>query len=174
MTVARELLESQGPQAVTMRGIAARLGIRAPSLYKHYPDKRALEAAIIAGALRDFGDAMEAALAGEANPVRALAAAYRAWALGHPHLYRLMNHGPLPRDLLPPGLEEAVARPLLTVFGSVARTRAAWALAHGLVSLELAGRFPPAADVDAAWEEAIQILSPAVTGDGGSRSSIRP
>ena len=30
-------------------------------------------------------------------------------------------------------------------------TRAAWSLAHGLTILELDGRFPPGADVDAAW-----------------------
>ena len=37
-----------GPDALTMRRLAERLGIRAPSLYKHLPDKAALEAAIIA------------------------------------------------------------------------------------------------------------------------------
>jgi AcrR family transcriptional regulator len=36
-----------------MRRLAERLGIRAPSLYKHLPDKAALEAAIIATGFED-------------------------------------------------------------------------------------------------------------------------
>jgi AcrR family transcriptional regulator len=45
--VALELLEQEGPDGLSMRRLADRLGIRAPSIYKHLPDKRALEAAII-------------------------------------------------------------------------------------------------------------------------------
>ena len=37
----------------------------------------------------------------------------------------------------------------------MARARALWGLAHGLVDLELAGRFPPGADIDAAWAAAV-------------------
>ena len=33
--VAAEMLEKDGPDALTMRRMAAELGIRAPSLYKH-------------------------------------------------------------------------------------------------------------------------------------------
>jgi hypothetical protein len=29
--------------------------------------------------------------------------------------------------------------------------RAMWAFAHGMVSLEIDGRFPPGADLDGAW-----------------------
>ena len=158
MAVARILLETEGPAALTMRRIAAELGIQAPSLYKHYADKRALEAAVIAVALADFGEAMKAGLGEGGDAVSAVAGAYRAWALQHPHLYRLVNDGPLPRDLLPAGLEVGVAAPLVSVFGDVTRTRVAWSLAHGLVSLELAGRFPPEADLDAAWAEAVRVL----------------
>ena len=44
---ALELLEEEGADGLSMRRIAERLGIRAPSIYKHLPDKQALEAAII-------------------------------------------------------------------------------------------------------------------------------
>ena len=44
---ARTLLEQEGSKALSMRRIAESLGIRAPSIYKHLPDKDALEAAII-------------------------------------------------------------------------------------------------------------------------------
>ena len=42
--------------------------------------------------------------------------------------------------------------------GSVAGARAAWALAHGLVMLEINGRFPPDADIDAAWEAGMTAM----------------
>ncbi len=165
--VARRLLEKSGPEALTMRRIAAELGIQAPSLYKHFPDKRALEAAVIAEGLRELGQAMDGALRGRGNPVRALARAYRAFGLEHPHLYKLMNDGELPRDLLPPGLEDSVASPIVTVFGRRSLARVGWALAHGLVSLELAGRFPADADLDRVWDEAVRVLRDAKESSGG-------
>ena len=144
---ARALLEAEGERALSMRRIADRLGIRAPSLYKHLPGKRELEAAIVADGLEDFAAAMAAADPG----LTGLARAYRAFALAHPHLYRLITERPLARDLLPAGLEARAAAPIVAALGDEHRARAAWASAHGLASLELAGRFPPDADLDAAW-----------------------
>jgi AcrR family transcriptional regulator len=152
VAAARRLLEEEGAAALTMRRLAERLGIRAPSLYKHLPDKAALEAAIIATGFQEAAEAFETAVADTAEPLPALATAYRAFALAHPHLYRLMNHGPLPREQLPPGLEERAAAPVLQVAGGDrARARALWAFAHGMVMLELDRRFPADADLDAAW-----------------------
>jgi AcrR family transcriptional regulator len=133
----RRLLEEEGPEALTMRRLADRLGIRAPSLYKHLPGKPALEAAIIATGLEESAAAFEAAVDGAADPLPALAAAYRGFALAHPHLYRLMHDGPLPRQHLPPGLEDRAAAPVLRVTGSRARARALWGVAHGRGRVEV-------------------------------------
>ena len=155
VAVARQLLEEEGAATLTMRRLADRVGIRAPSLYKHFPDKAALEAAVIATGFEDAAVAFEAAVETAPDPLGALAAAYRRFALDHPHLYRLMNGGPLPRQHLPPGLEDRTAAPLLRVAGTQARARAIWAFAHGMVMLELDHRFPPDADLDAAWQAGI-------------------
>jgi AcrR family transcriptional regulator len=164
---ARQLLEQQGAQALTMRRLADRLGIRAPSLYKHLPDKAALEAAIIATGLEDIAAALEAALDTAPHtgtePLAALAGAYRAFALAHPHLYRLMTDQPLPRDRLPPGVEARAAAPLLRAAGNQDLARAVWAFAHGMVQLELARRFPPGADLDTAWQEGITAFQARMT-----------
>jgi AcrR family transcriptional regulator len=157
----RRLLEEEGAAALTMRRLAERLGIRAPSLYKHLPDKAALEAGIIAAGLEEAAAAFAAAVDGAPDPLPALAAAYRRFALAHPHLYRLMHDGPLPRQRLPPGLEDRTAAPLLRVAGSRARARALWAFAHGMVMLELDHRFPPDADLDAAWRAGVAAFQPA-------------
>lgn len=154
--VARELLEAEGPDAVSMRAIADRMGIRAPSLYKHVPDKATLEAHLIAAALTELGDALRDAGVDLAD----LATAYRSWAIAHPHLYTLATAQPLPRERLPEGVEAEAAAPLLdAVGGDQARARAVWAGAHGLVSLELADRFPPDADLDAAWAAFVAAFS---------------
>ena len=89
-----------------------------------------------------------------------LAAAYRAWAVAHAELYALMTAEPLPLDRLPPGLEAAAADPLLSAFGDEHVARAPCASAHGLVTLELARRFPPEADLDAAWAAMVAAYAP--------------
>lgn len=156
---ARDLLEAEGPEGLTMRRLAERLGIRAPSLYKHLESKEALEAAVISLGFEEAAERFEAAVAkGRRRPLAAIATAYRAYALEHPHLYRLMTRGSLRRDLLTPGVEARAAAPLLAAAGSQDRARAAFALAHGMTILELDGRFPPDADLDAAWRVGISAL----------------
>jgi AcrR family transcriptional regulator len=136
---ARQLLEIDVPSGLSMRRLADRLEIRAPSLYKHIPDKATLEAEIIAEGLHELGDSFAAA----GNDISAQAAGDRRLALGHPHLYALMSAQPFPRDLLPEGLERAVAGPIVGASGDEHLARATSAAAHGLALLELAGRFPP-------------------------------
>lgn len=159
VAAALRLLENEGPAGVSMRSVADRVGIRAPSLYKHFRAKDALEAAMIAAGFRSQAAAFGAALEDAGDPLGALAAAYRQWALAHRHLYRLMTHKPLDRAALPAGLEQAAALPVLRVVGGdPARARALWAFAHGMTSLELADRFPPGADLDAAWAAGVAAL----------------
>ena len=88
-----------------------------------------------------------------------MAHAYRAWALAHPHLYPPMTDRPLARERLPAGLEASAAAPLLAALGDRDRARAAWAAAHGLAALELAGRFPAGADVDSACAAMVHAFS---------------
>ncbi|WP_405488752.1 TetR/AcrR family transcriptional regulator [Nocardia sp. NBC_00511] len=154
---ARALLDDRGPEALTMRNVAEALGIKAPSLYKHVPDKTALETLVVADAFAELADALETAAA---QGLPELARAYRDYAVTHPHLYRLMNYRPLRRDLLPDGLEAASARPLAAVVGGDPDlARALWAFAHGMVSLEIDGRFPEDADLTAAWRAGLAAFA---------------
>ena len=161
LDVARGLLDTDGVEALTLGRIARALGIKTPSLYKHFTGKRQLEALLIAEGLQAHAEAMEGAEPGLAS----IAAAYRSFALEHAQLYRLMTDRPLPRDELPEGLEARAAAPLQRALGDADLARAAWAYAHGMVQLELAGRFPADADLDAAWSKAIRALESAATED---------
>jgi AcrR family transcriptional regulator len=178
---ARALLDAEGPQALTMRRIASALGIKAPSLYKHVPDKAALEALVVTAGFAELAGTLAAAAAdgaaaadsaggvggGGAGKLAAIAGAYRAYAVAHPHLYRLMNYQPLRRDLLPAGLEARAAQPLAEAAGyDEARARAMWAFAHGMVSLEIDGRFPPQADLDEAWRAGLTAFAPSAAAQG--------
>jgi AcrR family transcriptional regulator len=155
VAAAREILEQEGADALTMRHVADRLGIRAPSLYKHLPDKRALEAALISAGFEELAASFE----GAGGSLTAIGAAYRRWARAHPHLYRLMTDRPLPRELLAPGVEDLAARPLVDALGGDGdRARAAWAFAHGMAILELNARFPPGADIEAAWRVGLEAF----------------
>ncbi len=162
---ARDILEEGGSEALTMRAVGARLGIRAPSLYKHVEDKDALEALVIADVFGTWGAELRAAMAtvptraGARRRLGQLASVYRAWALAHPHLYRLLTEGPLPRERLPAGLEAWAAEPVVAAAGGPDLARAAWAFAHGMTILELDGRFPAGADLDAAWSAGIDALA---------------
>jgi AcrR family transcriptional regulator len=165
VVAARELLESRGPEQLTMRALAERLEIRAPSLYKHVADKEELETLLIAEALRIMGEALHAATdrlparTSKRKALTVLAQAYRKHALAHPHLYRLATGGELPREQLPEGLEAWTAEPLVLIAGDQDVARAVWAFAHGMTILELDGRFPPGADLDAAWTAGITALA---------------
>jgi AcrR family transcriptional regulator len=154
---ARDLLTREGVEALTLGRVAQALGIKPPSLYKHFPSKRALEAVLIAEGMEMWAESLEAA----GQTLREIAVAYRGFAHEHPQLYRLMTDRPLPRDLLPDGLEARAAAPVLLAAGDPDLARAVWAFAHGMVVLELAGRFPPDAELEPAWTKAVEAFSSA-------------
>lgn len=152
---ARELVEKEGPEALTMRRLGEVVGIRAPSLYKHLPGKAAVTGAVVEVAMLELGTALHDAVADEAEPralrIRRLLSAYRGQALASPHLYRLATSGPLARDQLSPGVEDWAGEPFLIVTGEPHLAQALWSAAHGTVILELDGRYPPGSDLDQTW-----------------------
>lgn len=155
------VLETEGEQALTMRRIADEIGVRAPSLYKHIAGRDELIAALQAIGLRAAGQALSVVRAKRTRPTRlaAFAVAYRRLALDRPELYRLTSGRPLLRDLLPDGLEREVGQVLVDVVGGDPDlARALWAFAHGMADLELAGRFPPDADLDMAWRVGVRAF----------------
>jgi len=156
VAAALELLAADGAEALSMRRVADRVGIRAASIYKHFRNKEALEAAMISAGFERQAEAFERA----GGDLGALAAAYRRFARRNPHLYRLMTERPLNRELLAPGAEARAAAPVIAATGGDGDVaRAAWAFAHGMTILELNDRFPAGADLDAAWARGLAAFS---------------
>lgn len=153
----RALLARDGVEALSLGAVAKALGIKPPSLYKHFAGRGDLEAALIAIGLGELADAMEAA----GEDLQAIGVAYRTFALANPELYRLMTSAPLPRDKLPEGLEARILMPLHKVISDPHLARAAIAFAHGMVSLEIAQRFPPWSKLEKSWARALDAFAAA-------------
>jgi AcrR family transcriptional regulator len=160
----RRLLEQQGPEALSMRNVAAEVGIRAPSLYEHVADKRALEDAIVAAGMDEQGATLTEAMDGAADPLSAMGAAWRAWALAHPHVYRLINARDLDRNVPDVAAAELRAGDPVRVLarGDLAAARVIWAFGHGMTMLELNQRFPPGTAVEELWERGLDALRPLI------------
>lgn len=158
---ARSILEADGVAALTMRRLGEATGMRAPSLYKHFRDKAAVEAALLEEALAEVGAALHAAVArpGRRGPVNAVLAAYRDHGTTHPNLYRLATAGPLDRTVLPAGLEGWAGEPFFLVTGEPQQAQALWAFAHGMVILEIDDRFSDSRHLDATWTAGAKAFS---------------
>ncbi len=165
VVTARRILEDEGPGALTMRRIADELGIQAPSLYKHFSSKSSVEMALIEEALFEFGEISHRALHDSASvpPIVRLLAAYRHYCLSHSNLYRLCTSGYLDRDRLPVGLEEWAGNPWFVVTGDSAVAQALWSFAHGMLILEMDGRYPPGSDLDHTWEAGAEAFESQVS-----------
>lgn len=160
LDAAETVLERDGLEDFGVGALAREAGVKPPSLYKHFSGIAEIEHALISRWFRRLALALGASERACADMdaesrLNAFAASYRAAAAEAPQLYRLATERPLQRGLLEAGVEEQAMGALLRFFGETLeqhdRARLLWAAAHGLVALELAGRYPPGADVDSAW-----------------------
>ncbi|WHT20174.1 TetR/AcrR family transcriptional regulator [Crossiella sp. CA-258035] len=98
LAAATELVDDGGDErAVTLRAVARRTGIAAPSIYPHFPDQPALMVAVVRQAFAELADrlrcAAERAGAGSRRRLLSVCAAYLGFARDHPERYRLMFDG---------------------------------------------------------------------------------
>jgi hypothetical protein len=91
--------------------------------------------------------------------VASVLGAYRATSLAHPNRYRLATSGPLRRDLLPECLEEWAGQPFFFAVGDPYRSQALWSFAHGMVILEIDGRYPEGSDLTRTWKAGAAAFS---------------
>lgn len=148
---ARELLHTTPPEALTMRELAAHLGVRPSSLYRHVPDQGALFSTLEQEIVTELGRAVVAASADpEASPQGRLldaAHAYVAYAEAHPHAYALMLTSRPPAKALPGPGKDLWNHFLLLIEGVSGQSDhtdaavALWALLHGYVVLGRSGQF---------------------------------
>jgi AcrR family transcriptional regulator len=157
---AERLFAERGPDAVTMRQLAAELGVSPMTPYRYFQDKEDILAAVRTNGFNQFAQALEIARAG-GKSARAKGAAvgeaYLTFAFQHPHTYKLMFDLNQPHEKDYPELVAAGRRARATMSGYVTDLVASgdlvgdpeqiglmfWAASHGAVVLELAGKVPP-------------------------------
>ena len=135
-----------------MRELARRVGVSATAVYRHFPDKQALNRALAREGSRLLGNAQRKAAdtASDLSTKFALTGrTYVRFALAHPVLFRLMFTQGEPVEA---GDEDPdPARELLTdITFQLSATREeaerlalqAWSIAHGIAMLMLDGRIP--------------------------------
>ena len=165
----RRLLEERGTDALTMRDVAAAVGVRAPSLYKRVRDRTDLLRLILDDVTNELTASLEAVTsdADPAEDLRAMADAYRAFAHANPAAWALLNSAqPIP------GATERSVRSSATLLSAVravvgeadalpaARTIVPWL--YGFISMELAGTFRLGGDIDQAWAFGLNRLITAI------------
>ncbi len=154
---AEALLGEGGPRAVTVQGMAARLGVSAPALYKHFSGRDALIEALSARGWQRFHEALSGCLRKRTPSSRLLDCGerYVRFGLSEPQTYRLLFSSEEARARSPRA-DEPERGPGLVLVGQLigacqragklpSRVRtedlaiAYWATCHGLVSLYLDG-----------------------------------
>ncbi len=170
---AAALVFDSGADALNLRRLAAGAGTSTSAVYSLFGNKAGLLESLYLEAARRFGVRLSEVGTTDdpVDDVVRLGLAYRDYALREPHLYAIMfdRQGP---DFDDRARGEAAAT-IAPLVDAVRRGQDAgllrkvvpelvalscWGVAHGLVSLELAGSMPPGLDVASGYEEALRAM----------------
>jgi AcrR family transcriptional regulator len=173
-----ELLSEEGAEGVSMRELARRLGVSAPSLYFHVESRDDLLRELIASALTELGGRLDAAgqrTGGVRARLRGMARAYIEFAEESPHRFALV-FGPCPVDRRPDDdlgarASESLLRVSAELVGparSLFFAEALWSLVHGYTTLRLAEQFRLNPDHEAGFWYSLDLLIDAAEGSGGT------
>jgi AcrR family transcriptional regulator len=184
---AARLLVEQGPGGLSLRKLAASVGVSTMPVYTLFGDKRGLLSAMHREGFRRLGEVLGAVPQTD-DPVadlNALGVAYRRAALASPHLYGLMFGRVVP-EFQPDEEERAAAdatyRPLVDAVARCLQTGALsgalvgalvghapdaadrialhlWSVAHGMVNLELNRQLPDVGEPEELYAEALAFAA---------------
>jgi len=153
---AAEILETEGPDGLSVRRIAAAAHVAPMGVYNHFDSKFGIVEALFVDGFERLREAL-AAIADIPDPYEALREGgrrYRALALAHPMVYQVMFLRSIPGFEPSDHALEIAARAFDSLVAAVQRAMAAgvvadasptdiaqviWAGIHGWVSLELLG-----------------------------------
>ena len=102
LDAAWELAREQGLAGLTMRDLGARVGMRAQSLYSHFPSKHAIYDAMFAQGNRELSDrivALDGEDGGRRDPetrLRRLTKTFPQFSVEDPVRHQLLNQRPIP------------------------------------------------------------------------------
>lgn len=169
---AARMLDAEPGQDLTLAAVAARLGVRPPSLYKHVDGATGLRRGVMLRAKADLAAVLERAAVGKSaeQAISALAGAYREWAREHPGQYPLTVRAPEAGD---PADEETSTRLVSLLYAvldgygleqdeRVDAARFLRSVLHGFVDLETSAAFRLPRDLDRSFARAVTSAAAAL------------
>jgi AcrR family transcriptional regulator len=156
LDAAADILDTEGPDALSVRRIAAVAHVAPMGVYNHFESKNGIIEALFIQGFERLRDAL-AGIADVQDPYEALREGgrrYRALALAHPKVYELMFLRTIPGfepsdhafevaagafDALVASVRRAMAAGVLAEAEPTETAQIIWANVHGWVSLELLG-----------------------------------
>jgi AcrR family transcriptional regulator len=164
---ARELLQQHGIDALTMQAVADRVGVRGPSLYKHFLDREALLREVEKTVVADLESILTVASTSpsDRDALWAIASAHRRFARECPGKYSLLfalhSDDEAIKTARRKALEPALKR-LVSWLGdpdlAFVRARVLYAFLHGFVSIEAASAFKLGGNIDDAFRAGVDLV----------------
>ncbi|MBF4563100.1 WHG domain-containing protein [Microbacterium sp. VKM Ac-2870] len=171
VALALEATDDVGTEALTLAEVAARAGVKVPSLYKHIASLDVLRNAVATAATHELAHELRVAAVGvsRTEALGRLCHAYRGYALRHPGRYAATQRAPLPGERRE-AAHAAAAEDVQTVVSATLRgydisddqlidaTRALRAALHGFCALENGGGFAIPISVDESFARMVDGL----------------
>lgn len=166
-----ELLDAEGPAALSLGRLAEQLGVQTPSLYNHIGGLPDLLRRLALRNLHEMAVCLGEAAIGRAGPeaLAAVAEAYRAYIKQHPGLYMASlraSGSSLAPDPELGAAEDQVVRIVLVVLATLGvqgddaihATRGLRSIVHGFATLEIAGGFGLPLDCDESFRRLLRMF----------------
>jgi len=181
VVVAAALADEHGLEALTLAQVAARLGVKLPSLYNHVDGLPGLrrELALLGG--RELAERLRDVAVGKAGDeaVVAIADAYRAFVLAHPGRYGATVRAPAAGDAELEEVARAIVKTVVAVLApyglagdeATHAVRGLRSLVHGFATLEQAGGFGLALDKDASFGRLLRAYLEGLRAGAAGRES---
>lgn len=165
---AREIIETEGLDRLTLQHLATALGIQAPSLYRHVGSKNELLRAVNEITIASLIETVLSAANTEAptgERVKRMATAYRTFAQQYPVTYHLAFSALSPELRPDPQALESLVRQVEMLLAeltgeaaSATALRGLLSFVHGFVMLEQAGQFQRGADLLADFDQSVNVF----------------
>ena len=165
---AERMIDEPDAAPLTLAALAAGLGVKQPSLYKHIDGMDDLRRSIAVRAKLELAGVIARSAVGKAggDAITAMSLSYRKWAAAHPGRYAATVRAPVTGDADDEAASFEAIKVALEIMSSlglqgddaVDAIRALRAVLHGFVTLEAGGAFGLPADIDRSFDRLIAGL----------------
>ena len=176
---AAELADSKGLEAVSLATLAARLGVRSPTLYHYVDGLTGLRRDLVLLATQDLARRLGRAVMGKAgdDAVLAMAHVYRAFVNEHPGLYAATVQAASPDDTVLIAAQSEIVEIAMRALSAYHMTpeeavhvvRMLRSLVHGFATIESSGGFGLSVDLDETFERLLTSFLQGLASDKTAR-----